>query len=76
MVAGDHEQTEHTFLQDAELARLQRSFQAPGLAGDLVRPRDNPGIKVEGEGEWNACKPGGQKRRGWRKIHIRCPAGE
>ena len=34
------------------------------------------GIKVEGEGEWNARKHGGTKRRVWRKIHIRCPAGE
>ena len=28
------------------------------------------GIKVEGEGEWNARKHGGAKRRVWRKIHI------
>ncbi len=28
------------------------------------------GIKVEGEGEWNARKHGGPKRRVWRKIHI------
>ena len=28
------------------------------------------GIKVEGEGEWNACKHGGTKRRVWRRIHI------
>jgi Transposase DDE domain len=28
------------------------------------------GIKVEGEGEWNARKHGGSKRRVWRKIHI------
>jgi len=28
------------------------------------------GIKVEGEGEWNARKHGGTKRRVWRKIHI------
>ena len=31
---------------------------------------DSTGIKVEGEGEWNARKHGGSKRRGWRKIHI------
>lgn len=31
---------------------------------------DSTGIKVEGEGEWNARKHGGQKRRVWRKIHI------
>ena len=27
-------------------------------------------MKVEGEGEWNARKHGGAKRRVWRKIHI------
>ena len=30
---------------------------------------DSIGIKVEGEGEWNARKYGGTKRRIWRKIH-------
>lgn len=28
------------------------------------------GIKVEGEGEWSAGKPGGPKRRVWRKVHL------
>jgi Transposase DDE domain len=31
---------------------------------------DSTGIKVEGEGEWNARKHGGPKRRVWRKIHL------
>ena len=31
---------------------------------------DSTGIKAEGEGEWNARKHGGSKRRAWRKIHI------
>ena len=31
---------------------------------------DSTGIKVEGEGEWNARKHSGTKRRVWRKIHI------
>ena len=31
---------------------------------------DSTGIKVEGEGEWNARRHGGTKRRVWRKIHI------
>jgi hypothetical protein len=36
-----------------------------------IGPRTMPsGIKVEGEGEWNARKHGGSKRRVWRKIHI------
>jgi transposase len=34
------------------------------------RAADSTGIKVEGEGEWNARKHGGPKRRVWRKIHI------
>ena len=31
---------------------------------------DSTGIKVEGEGEWNARKHGGAKRRVWRKAHL------
>ena len=34
------------------------------------RAVDSTGIKAEGEGEWNARKHGGAKRRLWRKIHI------
>lgn len=30
---------------------------------------DSTGIKVEGEGEWNAFKHDCTKRRAWRKIH-------
>lgn len=33
------------------------------------RAVDSTGIKSEGEGEWNARKHGGSKRRIWRKIH-------
>lgn len=32
---------------------------------------DSTGIKVEGEGEWNARKHGDTKRRVWRKVHMR-----
>ena len=39
--AGRHEQTEHTDLQDQELADLQRGAQAPWRADDLVRSRDD-----------------------------------
>lgn len=42
----------------------RRSDRSPHL---LV---DSTGIKVDGEGEWNARKHGGAKRRVWRKIHI------
>lgn len=43
VVAGGHEQTEHTDLQDAELARVQQGAQAPRIAGDLVRSRHGLG---------------------------------
>ena len=39
-------------------------------AGPLNPPIDSTGIEAEGEGEWNARKHGGSKRRIWRKIHI------
>ena len=37
VIAGGHEQTEHTDLQDPELARIQQGIQAPRIAIDLVR---------------------------------------
>ena len=39
----------------------------PSIHGPRTTAR---GIKVEGEGEWNARKHGGAKRRVWRKLHI------
>ena len=41
-----------------------------GSQGPLHLLIDSTGIKVAGEGEWNARKHGGAKRRVWRKIHI------
>ena len=41
-----------------------------GSQGPLHLLIDSTGINVEGEGEWNARKHGGAKRRVWRKIHI------
>ena len=41
-----------------------------GGTGPLKLLIDSTGIKAEGEGEWNARKHGGPKRRIWRKIHI------
>lgn len=41
-----------------------------GSPGPLHLLIDGFGIKTEGEGEWNARKHGGPKRRLWRKIHI------
>lgn len=41
-----------------------------GSQGPLHLLIDSSGIKVEGEGEWNARKHGGPKRRVWRKVHL------
>ena len=41
-----------------------------GSQGPLHLLIDSTGIKVEGEGEWNARKHGGAKRRVWRKVHF------
>ena len=41
-----------------------------GSKGPLHLLIDSTGIKIEGEGEWNARKHGGPKRRVWRKIHL------
>lgn len=41
-----------------------------GSPGSLHLLIDSTSIKAEGEGEWNARKHGGPKRRLWRKIHI------
>ena len=41
-----------------------------GSDGPLHLLVDSTGIKVEGEGGWNARKHGCTKRRVWRKIHI------
>ena len=40
------------------------------MQANHCRAADSTGIKVEGEGEWNARKHGGPKRRVWRKIYI------
>jgi hypothetical protein len=56
------------------LCRRQRTLTVAlpyrGSAGPLHLLIDSTGIKAEGEGEWNARKHGGLKRRLWRKIHI------
>ena len=41
-----------------------------GAQGPLHLLIDSTGIKVEGEGAWNARKHGGTKRRVWRKVHL------
>ncbi len=56
------------------LSRRQKTLKVDipygGSDGPLHLLVDSTGIKVEGEGEWNARKHGGTKRRVWRKIHI------
>lgn len=49
---------------------LSVSIPYRGSSGPLHLLIDSTGIKAEGEGEWNARKHGGPKRRLWRKIHI------
>ena len=41
-----------------------------GSQGPLHLLIDSTGIKVEREGEWNARKHSGAKRRVWRKVHL------
>jgi Transposase DDE domain len=56
------------------LSRRQKTLKVNipyrGSDGPLRLLVDSTGIKVEGEGEWNARKHAGTKRRVWRKIHI------
>ena len=56
------------------LCRRQKTLSVAmpykGSAGPIHLLVDGTGIKAEGEGEWNARKHGGSKRRIWRKIHI------
>lgn len=49
---------------------LNVSLPFRGGTGPLNLLIDSTGIKAEGEGEWNARKHGGSKRRIWRKLHI------
>lgn len=49
---------------------LNVSLPYRGGTGPLNLLIDSTGIKAEGEGEWNARKHGGPKRRIWRKLHI------
>lgn len=56
------------------LSRRQKTMKVSipfrGSDGPLHLLVDSTGIEVEGEGEWNARKHCGAKRRVWRKIHI------
>ncbi len=84
VVARGYEQTDIANLQDYELdwvvpdfstlSRRQRTLAVNipyrGSKGPLHLLIDSNGIEVEGEGEWDARKHGGPKRRVWRKFHI------
>lgn len=50
--------------------KLNVNLPYRGSTGPLNLLIDSTGIKSEGEGEWNARKHGGPRRRIWRKIHI------
>jgi hypothetical protein len=58
--------------KSAERGQRTLSVAIPYKAsvGPLHLLVDSTGLKAEGEGEWNARKHGGSKRRLWRKIHI------
>jgi len=55
------------------LCRRQKTLDVTvpcrGGTGPLLLLIDATGIKAEGEGERNACKHGGSKKRVWRKGH-------
>ena len=56
------------------LSRCQKTLAVNiphrGSRGPLHLLIDSMGTKVKGEGEWNARKHGGTKRRVWRKVHL------
>lgn len=62
------------------LSRRQKTLNVSlpyrGGSGPLNLLIDSTGIKSGGEGEWNARKHGGPKRRIWRKIHIGIDEGK
>lgn len=56
------------------LCRRQKTLNVSspyrGGSGPFHLLIDATGIKAEGEGEWNARKHGGSKKRLWRKLHL------
>ena len=56
------------------LCRCQKTLNVSipyrGGSGPLHLLIDATGIKPEGEGEWNARKHRGSKKRLWRKLHL------
>lgn len=57
-----------TFSRRQKILAVNISFsESHGPFHPLI---DSKGINVDGEGEWNAPKYGGKKRRVWCKVHI------
>ncbi len=55
------------------ICRRARGVRVPSnlhRRGPLNLVFDSTGLKVFGEGEWQARKHGYSKRRGWKKLHI------
>ena len=56
------------------LCRRQKALNVAipyrGRSGPVHLLIDARGIKAEGDREWNARKPGGSKKRLWRKLHL------
>ncbi|MEQ5871818.1 IS5 family transposase [Sagittula sp. NFXS13] len=56
------------------LCRRQKTLNVAipyrGGTGPLHLLIEATGVKAEGEGEWNARKHGGPKKRLWRKLHL------
>ena len=56
------------------LCRRQKTLSVAipysGGSGSLHLLIDATGIKAESEGEWNARKLGGSRKRLWRKLHL------
>ena len=53
-----------------DFSTLSVTIPCRGGTGPLRLLVDATGIKAEGEGEWNARKHGGAKKRLWRKLHL------
>mgnify|MGYP002145225872 CR=1 FL=1 len=70
----DNESVDWAVPDFSTLSRRQKTLKVNipyrGSEGPRHLLVDSTGIKVEGEGEWNARKHGGAKRRVWRKIRC------
>jgi hypothetical protein len=60
---------DHTTLSRCSRSCAGRQPQVPGTEGAIHVVLDSTGLKVFGQGEWNASKHG-RARRKWRKLHV------